>query len=47
MMIQISGKKRLIWLKKNSSVKKLPISNGESFLESIFDLMQNTAYTKH
>ena len=30
--------KTLIWFKKVSSVKKLPISDGESFLESIFDL---------
>ena len=39
----------LIWFKKVSSVNKLPISNGESFLESIFDLklnLQNIAYTK-
>ena len=27
----------LLWLKKVSSVKKLPISNAESFLEPIFD----------
>ena len=43
MMIQISTKKMLIWFKKVSFIRKLPISNGESFLESIF---QNTAYTK-
>ena len=30
--------KTLIRFNKVSSVKKLPISNGESFLESIFDL---------
>ena len=30
--------KILIWFKKVSSVKKLPVTNGESFLESIFDL---------
>ena len=39
----------LIWLKNISSVKKIPVSNGESFLESIFDLnqiLQNTAFTK-
>ena len=42
-------KKMLIWLKNISSVKKIPVSNGESFLESIFDLnqiLQNTAFTK-
>ena len=37
MMIQISGKKMLIWFKNVNSIKKLAISNGESFLESIFD----------
>ena len=36
-MIQIS-EKMLIWFKKVSSVKKLLISDGESILESIFDL---------
>ena len=41
----------LIWFKKVSSVKKLSISNSESFLESIFEKyclqkMQTTAYTK-
>ena len=30
--------KMLIWFKNVSSVKKLPISDDESFLESIFDL---------
>ena len=29
--------KMLIWFKKVNSVKKLPISNGESILETIFD----------
>ena len=29
--------KMLIWFKTVSSVKKLPISNVESFLQSIFD----------
>ena len=38
MKIQISIKKMLIWFKVVNSVKKLPISNGESFLESIFGL---------
>ena len=37
MMIQISGKKYAILVQK-SSVKKLPISNSERFLEAIFDL---------
>ena len=32
--------KILIWLKKVSSVKKVTISNDESFLEAIFDLKQ-------
>ena len=39
----------LIWFKKVSFVKKLPIRNAGSFLESIFLPklnMQNTAYTK-
>ena len=36
-MIQISGK-ILIWFEKVSSVKKLPLSNGERFLKSIFNL---------
>ena len=30
--------KILIWFKKVSSVKKLPVNNDESFLASIFDL---------
>ena len=30
--------KMVIWFKKVSSVKTLPVSNGESFLEPIFDL---------
>ena len=35
------GKKNmLIWLKNVNYVKKLPINNGESFLESNFDLNQ-------
>ena len=39
MMIQISGKKNAhLVKKKNRSVEKLPISNGETFLESIFNL---------
>ena len=37
MMIQISGKKNADWFKKVNSIKNLAISNGESFLESIFD----------
>ena len=28
----------LIWFKKVGSIKKLPISNGEKFIESIFDV---------
>ena len=35
-MIQIS-EKMFIYFQKVISVKKLPISNGESFLESVFD----------
>ena len=38
MFISISEKKTLIALKKNACVKKLPISDAESFLEPIFDL---------
>ena len=38
MMIEISRKKMLIWFKKVISVKKLPASKSESFLESTFDL---------
>ena len=38
MVIQISRKRMLIWFKKVSSIKKLPISNGGSFQESIFGL---------
>ena len=38
MLIHISGKKMFTWFKKVGSAKKLPISNSESFLESIFDL---------
>ena len=38
MMSQIFGKKiLLIWFKKLSSVKKLPINNDETFLDSVFD----------
>ena len=37
MMIEISGK-MLIWFKKLSSVKTVPRSNGDSFLQSVFDL---------
>ena len=37
MMIQISGKKNADWFKKVNSIKNLAISNGESFLESIFE----------
>ena len=37
-MIWISGKKMLIWLKKVSSLKKLPICDDESFLGSILVL---------
>ena len=35
MMIQISGN-MLIWIKKVSLGKKIPVSNGERFLESFF-----------
>ena len=38
MMIQISGKKCSFGSKKLVLAKKIPISNGESFLESFFDL---------
>ena len=38
LIIQIPGKNVHLLQKKVSSVKKLPISNGESFVESIFDL---------
>ena len=38
MLIHIFGKKMFTWFKKFGSAKKLPISNSESFLESIFDL---------
>ena len=37
MMIEISGK-MLIWCKKFSSVKKVPKSNSDMFLQSVFDL---------
>ena len=30
--------KMLIWFKNVSAMKKLPITDGEGFLESIFDL---------
>ena len=48
MMIEIS-EKVLIWLKNVTSIKKLPISEAESFLKSNFwpkSNMQNSAYTK-
>ena len=35
-MIQISGN-MLIWIKEVSLRKEIPVRNGESFLESIFD----------
>ena len=46
-MNQISGKK-LVCLKKGSSIKNLPISKVESLLKSNFDQNQytNSAYTK-
>ena len=37
----------LIWLKKVNCVKKLPISDGESFLESIFDQTEHAKYYLH
>ena len=37
MIIQMSEKNAHL-AQKISTVKKLPISNGESFLESIFDI---------
>ena len=37
-MIETSGKKMLIWFKKVSSVKKLPRSIRNKFVESGFDL---------
>ena len=40
LMIQIPWKKMLICLKNVNFIKKLPVSNGESLLESIFELNQ-------
>ena len=42
-MIRISGKS-LSCFKKGSTVKKLSISDCESFLESIFDLTEYAKY---
>ena len=46
-MIGISGIKIFISLKKVNSAKKLPISDGESFLESIFNQTEHAKYCLH